>query len=496
VDRFYDLKVLIVGVAMGFALLLEATPAFALLEHGDQVAVVTNTPAGRVRARSIPKENAGGAFVKGTPIGWIPEGTSMKLIERQSFGNEGEWFHVELPSGEDGWITSRYLTLDIARDKLIVLPTNVNIRNQPSVASPVIGRATKGTVLGMVRERNGWFLANIPNARKRGWIRGDMVRHEPLNPAAKPPPATATEKPAETPPPVAEPEPEKPKVDFAAQAREMAGSGQHKEAAEVFRKAVAEEPMNGPLLFDAAKTFEKAGARQEAIDHYRRAIKGRPSRPEAQFYLDRLLKPTEEAEVSTELEPTVEEEAESFEFVSDYAGYLLPMLAVGTLAFVAVLVVVYRKRRAEPSHPMYRRRQPDGGFDDVLKHAVEKRPVIREIEEAEKKLAEMDEALRKRVDAFGASEDGRPTLPPGESAEVLLGKIEGLRKTVLNQEERSRIYADLVYLQNEKITALDEEIDALKKLIKLEYSGGKGESAPKAVAPKAPAKQAKKASST
>ena len=41
-----------------------------------------------------------------------------------------------------------------------------------------------------------------------------------------------------------------------------------------------------------------------------------------------------------------------------------------------------------------------------------------------------------------------------------------------------------------------KEIDALKKLIKLEYSGGMGESAPKAVAPKAPAKQAKKASST
>ena len=120
----------------------------------------------------------------------------------------------------------------------------------------------------------------------------------------------------------------------------------------------------------------------------------------------------------------------------------------------------------------------------MLKYAVEKRPLIREIEEAEKKLAEMDEALRKRVDTFGSvGDDGRPALPSGESAEALLAKVEGLRKTILNQEERSRIYADLVYLQNEKIQALDEEIEALKKLIKLDYAEEK-------LAKKAPSKEA------
>lgn len=471
-DRFYDLKVLIVFLVLGiFA--IETVPANAVVNHGDQIAIVANTPAGRVRARTVPTESGVGRYVKGAEIGWITEGTRMKLLERGSFGNEGDWIQVELPTGEAGWITARYLKLDIARDKLIVLPTNVNIRNQASVASPAIGKSTKGTALEMVRERNGWFLVILPGGGKRGWVRADMVRHEPLNPAAAPPP-----KPPEVakvePPPAAQPEP---KVDYVAEARELAGAGNHTKAADAFRKAVKEDPNNGALLFDAAKTFEKVGARKDAIEHYRRAIKGRPSRPEARFYLDRLLKPAAGEEEVVEVDtPVVEEEGEpSFKFVSMYAGYLLPTLGVGALAFVVVLLVVYSRRRASgPSHPMYRRRKPDGGFDDVLKYAVEKRPVIREIEEAEKKLAEMDNALRKRVDAFGASgEGGRPALPPGETAEALLGKIEALRKTVLNQEERSRIYADLVYLQNEKIGALDEEIEALKKLIKLEYAGGK-----------------------
>ncbi len=481
-DRFYDFKILILGVVIAWFVLFGSTPIDAQVRHGDQVAIVANTPAGRVRARSVPTESADGRFVKGAFIEWIPEGTQMKLLGRRTFGNEGDWIHVELSAGASGWITARYLSVDIARDKLIVLPNNVNIRNQASVGSRVIDKATKGTALGMVRERNGWYLVLLPTGR-RGWIRGDMVRHEPLAPETVPTEQTSTA--AETTAPVSEPEPE-PEIDYSAQARELAGAGNHVEAAEAFHKAVEADANNGPLLFDAAKTFEKAGERDAAIEHYRRAIKGRPSRPEAQFYLGRLLKPADEDEApETEPLPVEEESEPSFEFFSTYATYLLPALAIGALAFVAVLIVVYRRRRSGPSHPMYRRRQRDGGFDDVLKYAVEKRPVIREIEEAEKKLAEMDEALRKHVDAFGSpGEDGRPALPPGETAEALLSKIDALRKTVLNQEERSRIYADLVFLQNEKISALDEEIDALKKLIKLEYADGKSKSSDKPSTPR------------
>ena len=150
-DRFYDLKVLIVFLVLGiFA--IETVPANAVVNHGDQIAIVANTPAGRVRARTVPTESGVGRYVKGAEIGWITEGTRMKLLERGSFGNEGDWIQVELPTGEAGWITARYLKLDIARDKLIVLPTNVNIRNQASVASPARSRTCSCATRSM-RER-------------------------------------------------------------------------------------------------------------------------------------------------------------------------------------------------------------------------------------------------------------------------------------------------------------------------------------------------------
>ncbi len=48
---------------------------------------------------------------------------------------------------------------------------------------------------------------------------------------------------------------------------------------------------------------------------------------------------------------------------------------------------------------------------------------------------------------------------------------------MLNQEERARVYSDLVMLQNEKIDALDEEIEALKKLVRLDFREGRGAAA-------------------
>ena len=110
----------------------------------------------------------------------------------------------------------------------------------------------------------------------------------------------------------------------------------------------------------------------------------------------------------------------------------------------------------------------------MLKYAVEKRPLLRAIEEAERKQAKMDEELRQRFDALEREGgEGPLKLPSGESAEALIKKVENLRQTILSQEERAHIYSDLVVLQNEKIEALDGEVEALKKLIQINYRGGR-----------------------
>ena len=448
----------------------------ALLRHGEQAVVVTDTPQGTVNIRSIPVQRSGGEWGMGARLGRAREGEMYKFLEKRDFGNQGMWVRIEQKDGSEAWVSGRYLTQTIARDRLIVRPTTVNVRNRASRNAEKIGTVKKGDSLGRVRKQDNWYLAELPDG-KRGWVRDDMVQLEALAPEEVPePPAQATPEPP--------PEPEKPKVDYRDVAQQARDAGNIEEAIDAYRKALEEEPNNGVLHFELGKLLVKVEKPEQAIPHLRKAINGRPARPEAEFTLKKLLE-AREARASGETGPTevVEEPVEDLEsgsavleMIADNAVYILPVGAIGSLAFIGVLLVLYRKRGIRTSQPSFRRRKADGGFDDVLKYAVEKRPVIREIEEAEKKLSEMDQALTKRFASFQEKdEDGRPRLPPGESADRLLKRIDGLRKTILNQEERARIYSDLVVLQNEKISALDDEIEALKKLIQLDYQeGGKG----------------------
>ncbi|MEE2752879.1 MAG: SH3 domain-containing protein [Candidatus Latescibacterota bacterium] len=397
----------------------------------------------------------------------------MKFLEKRNFGKE-TWVRVDLREGKEAWISGRYLDQTIARDQLIVRPANVNIRNRASRNSDKIGLVKKGDILGRVRKQDRWYLAVLPDGKKRGWIREDMVRLEALAPEKAP----EEKEPAQAEP---APEQEKPAVDHRAVAQRAVDAGKTDEAIVAYRKALEKEPTNGILHFELGKILDKAGKPEQAIPHLRQAIEGRPARPEAEFTLKRILKDREAvgqalvvAGETLENANPVDGESEVgspvLEVVAENAVYILPAAAIGSMAFIVVLAVLYRRRRIGVSSPSFRRRKADGGFDDVLKYAVEKRPVIRKIEEAEKKLSEMDAALNKRFATFKETdESGRPRLPPGESAERLIKRVDALRQTILNQEERARIYSDLVVLQNEKITALDDEIDALKKLVQLDY---------------------------
>jgi uncharacterized protein YgiM (DUF1202 family) len=456
--------VILLALLMGFPLETAGS-----LRHGDQAVIVTDTPQGTVNIRTIPVQRSGGDWGLGTRLGRAREGQLLKFLEKRDFGNQGIWVRVEDEDGTEAWISGRYLTQTVARDRLIVRPTTVNVRNRASRNSTKIGTVKKGDVLGRVRKQNNWYLAELLGG-KRGWVREDMVTLDPLEKAQDPAPA-------ETPPA----EPEKPQVDYKAVAEEAAAAGQTDEAIQAYGKALESEPNNGILHFELAKLLAAVDKPDEAIPHFRKAIRGRPPRPEAEFSLNKLTEAQNQA-AQPEVETTVDEPAEEeasviYQAITDNAVYILPAVALGSLAFIGVLVLLYRRRAVRRSAPTFRRRKTDGGFDDVLKYAVEKRPVIREIEEAEKKLTEMDQALKKRFATFREKDDeGRQRLPPGESPERLLKRIDGVRKTVLNQEERARVYADLVSLQNEKIAALDDEIEALKKLIQLDYqdlkSGG------------------------
>lgn len=112
----------------------------------------------------------------------------------------------------------------------------------------------------------------------------------------------------------------------------------------------------------------------------------------------------------------------------------------------------------------------DKSFQKTLKGVAEKRPLLRIIEEAEKKQEAAEDQIRKKVEAFGggAVEAGASLgLPEAEPVQPLLNRVEEIRQVVGEQEDRARMYSDLIKLQNEKIEALNDEIEALKRLVQL-----------------------------
>ena len=440
----------------------------AQLRHGDEV--VTVTGARRVRLRTAPAFEKDGAD---TFIRWVAKGSQFKRLAK-----EGSWWKVKLPDGGEAYISARYVREEVARDRLRVIPTRVNIRKNPSTAAEKIGTARRNDELLLVRERNNWFFAILPDGKRRGWIRSDMVDRKSIGPDKAPTPA------AVAPPAASKPEPEPKATPPASQEDpyqkgvDLALEGKTEGAIAALKKAAEMRPNDGAVHFELAKVLQAAGEEEDVLRHFRAAMRGRPAKPEARFFVEAILEARAD---TTEAPPPVDvgsPEVSWMDALLEGSGYLLPGLAAGSLLFLIVLGLVYRRRRSnQEQSPVYRRRKPDAGFDSVLKYAVEKRPLLRAVEEAERKRAELDEALSQQFETFGKEAGAGPQLPEVASTEALLKRVEDLRQTIVGQEERAQVYSELVVLQNQKIQALDDEIDALKRLIKLDYSeapkGGK-----------------------
>ena len=433
------------------------------LRHGDPAVRVVGTDV--VNIRSVPKTG------QNTLLTRLPRGTLLKRVRKQ-----GDWYEVLLPDGRQAWIYGRYAQEETARDLLEVRGRGVRVRQSPTTGSVILARVKQGEMMSLVEERNTWYRVVLPDDR-RGWVHRDLVIRRPLVSAEPEPVAPAAQrKTRESPEPSEPPEPVSPEAvkppagQLYRQGKAFAAEGRTEEAIDAFTEALRTRPNDGAIHFDLGRLLKQKRDLEAALDHFRKALAA-GNRDEAKYYIDEILKSQSAASEASDVDADIEDPAmaEGLSDASDVGAYLLPGVTIGSLVFLVVLGVVFFRRRqvSRMDQPVYRRRNRDDGFDSVLKYAVEKRPLLRSIEEAERKRSEMDEALKQRFDRFG--EGGGPRLPPGESSEALLKRVEDIRQTILNQEERAQIYADLVLLQNQKLDALDEEIAALKKLIQIDY---------------------------
>jgi tetratricopeptide (TPR) repeat protein len=328
----------------------------AQLDHGDEIVTIEGANRVRVRTHPVFKKDGEDTFIR-----WVVRGTQLKRI-----GKKGDWYQVELSDGRGAWVNQTYAEKGIARDLLEVRPNSLNVRLKPSISSGKIGKVSRGDLLSVVKKVDEWYLAILPDG-KRGYIREDFVRLRPLNPDKLPSAQGVSVEKAQG---NSQPEPEKqPEVAPFEQGTAYLTEGNHEEAIKAFRKAVENRPNHSDAHFELAKQLQVVGDIPGAIKHFRQSLRGDRSRPEAKFYIDALLEmQTDTISTSDDSEEPLDDENTWTTGLLSNATYVLPGAAIGSLVFLVVLGLIYRRRRANRlGRPAYRRRKPDAGFDSILK---------------------------------------------------------------------------------------------------------------------------------
>lgn len=110
-------------------------------------------------------------------------------------GHSGDWYQVELPGGQKGWIAGWLVeVMEIEEEKeeikeetgvngkllppslpfpcsAVIMKDVVNVRSLPGQDSPVIGKVTYGQKLKIIEEQSNWYRVELPDGRS-GWIAG------------------------------------------------------------------------------------------------------------------------------------------------------------------------------------------------------------------------------------------------------------------------------------------------------------------------------------
>lgn len=103
----------------------------------------------------------------------------------------------------------------------------------------------------------------------------------------------------------------------------------------------------------------------------------------------------------------------------------------------------------------------DKGFGKVWNEEAQQASSGRASTEEEAELdRQIDAGWRELKDSAAAF---KPAPVSAEGVDGVLDQVDGLRQTLEGQDERARIYADIVRLQNMKIEAMTEEIRRLRK---------------------------------
>ncbi|WP_346045920.1 SH3 domain-containing protein, partial [Paraclostridium tenue] len=143
---------------------LTATNAFASNQEGIVTATSLNVRSGPSTGHSV--------------IFMVKKNEKVTILQ-----SDNGWYKISAANGKSGWVSSEYISTNISNtnqstNKKIVNVNNLNMRSGASTSYRVIAKLSKGSIVELLSENNGWskikydgrlgyvsseFLSNIDN---------------------------------------------------------------------------------------------------------------------------------------------------------------------------------------------------------------------------------------------------------------------------------------------------------------------------------------------
>ncbi len=408
------------------------------------------------------------ATVQSARIAVLSNGERVEKVE-----DKDEWNQVRLADGRLGWLHG-----DLVQELWTVTGEKVRVRASGSTAAATVGLVERGSELAVLDKRGNWFEVDLPDGQ-RGWIWRELI--EPLQMTAEvalPPavdePAVAQVVAVETVESVDDVEdeeeslPEGSILNPYAEGLQREAEGDFRQALEHFETVLSEDPNHLRALLHAARAHRELGQFDAALAKlYRAAEAGEGRREMADLYraigqADSAAKYSALARGEVWQEEPEAERTPSFT-AGDVKDWWIYAAAggVGLCVLIAVLFLLTRRKKSAPvteptPRTKFARAMEQARPQNLPEGGGEERELERQIEEKR-------EALRDSARAFIGEGNGGVGADEDALLDGLLTQLEGLRKALDAQDERARIYAELVRLQNAKIETMERELQLLRR---------------------------------
>jgi hypothetical protein len=264
---------------------------------------------------------------------------------------------------------------------------------------------------------------------------------------------------------VSEPLPEGSILNPYAEGLQREGDGDYAGALVAFEQVLVDDAGHLRALLHAARAHRELGQYDAGIEKlYRAVAQGEGHRELAEMYRavglpDSAAKYDALARGEAWIQPSDREveQAEGEESEAWIWAVVAGVAAVLCLGFALLTVRALRRKKegttAETPRSKFARAVEKARPQQVSNGGGEEKALERQIEEKRS-------ALRASAAAFAPSGD-----PADEDAlmDGLLGQVDAFRQALEAQDDRAKVYAELVRLQNQKIEVLEQQLQLLRR---------------------------------